>query len=133
ILISFSRRLVSDHGSANFGIASVRMKLPRLVRVVDLSKLPLMTAQRMGRVGRAPFSNVRGIRGSCGGDVPIGRRGRDAEAVRDLSHADVRISEHCLSGLNVVLREFRRTASGAAKAPRGGKTRLGALADQAAL
>jgi hypothetical protein len=30
ILISFSRRLVSDHGSAAFGIASVRMKLPRL-------------------------------------------------------------------------------------------------------
>src|SRR5713101_9795423 len=30
ILISFLRRLVSDHGSAVFGIASVRMKLPRL-------------------------------------------------------------------------------------------------------
>jgi hypothetical protein len=30
ILISFSRRLVSDHGSAVFGIASVRVKLPRL-------------------------------------------------------------------------------------------------------
>jgi hypothetical protein len=30
ILISFSRKLVSDHGSAVFGIASVRMKLPRL-------------------------------------------------------------------------------------------------------
>jgi hypothetical protein len=30
ILISFSRGLVSDHGSAVFGIASVRMNLPRL-------------------------------------------------------------------------------------------------------
>jgi hypothetical protein len=30
ILISFSCRLVSDHGCAAFGIASVRMKLPRL-------------------------------------------------------------------------------------------------------
>jgi hypothetical protein len=30
ILISFSRRLVSDRGSAVFGIASVRMKSPRL-------------------------------------------------------------------------------------------------------
>ena len=30
ILISFSRRLVSDHGSAALGIASVRAKLPRL-------------------------------------------------------------------------------------------------------
>jgi hypothetical protein len=29
-MISFSRRLVSDHGSAVFGIARVRMKLPRL-------------------------------------------------------------------------------------------------------
>jgi hypothetical protein len=29
-LISFSRKLVSDHGSAVFGIARVRMKLPRL-------------------------------------------------------------------------------------------------------
>jgi hypothetical protein len=30
ILISFSRRLVSDYGSALFDIASVRVKLPRL-------------------------------------------------------------------------------------------------------
>jgi len=30
ILISFSRRLVSDYGSAALGIASVRMRLPRL-------------------------------------------------------------------------------------------------------
>ena len=30
LLISFSRKLVSDHGSAALGIASVRMKLPRL-------------------------------------------------------------------------------------------------------
>jgi hypothetical protein len=29
ILISFSRRLVSDHGCVVFGIASKRMKLPR--------------------------------------------------------------------------------------------------------
>jgi hypothetical protein len=30
ILISFSRKLVNDHGSAVFGIARVRMKLPSL-------------------------------------------------------------------------------------------------------
>jgi hypothetical protein len=30
IFISFSRRLVNDHGSAALGIASVAMKLPRL-------------------------------------------------------------------------------------------------------
>jgi hypothetical protein len=33
------------------------------------------------------------------------RRG-DAETVRDLSHADVRIGEHYLGGPDVVLREF---------------------------
>ena len=60
-------------------------------------------------------------------------RGRHPEAVRDLSHADVGIGEHCLSGLDVVLREFRRTASRAAYAPRGGESRLGALTDQTAL
>jgi hypothetical protein len=81
----------------------------------------------------APLSTVRGIRGSCGGDVPIERRGRDAEAVRDLSHADVGIGEQRLGGLDVVVREFRRPGSGAASAPRGGKPRLGALPDQAAL
>jgi hypothetical protein len=36
------------------------------------------------------------------------------------------IGEQCLGGLDVVLREFRRTASSAARAPRGGKARLGA-------
>ena len=35
--------------------------------------------------------NARGIRGSRRRDVPIERRGRDAEAVRDLGHADVGI------------------------------------------
>ena len=50
-----------------------------------------------------------------------------------MSHADVGIGEHRLGGLDVVVGEFRRPASGAASAPRGGKPRLGALADQAAL
>jgi hypothetical protein len=53
--------------------------------------------------------------------------------VRDLSHADVGIGEHRLGGLDVVVCEFRRAASGAANAPRGGKARLGTLPDQAAL
>jgi hypothetical protein len=35
--------------------------------------------------------------------------------VRDLRHADVGIGEHCLGGLDVVVREFRRAASRAAK------------------
>jgi hypothetical protein len=80
-----------------------------------------------------PLSNAWGIRGSRGGDVTIERRRRDAEAVRDLRHADVGIGEHRLGGLDVVVGEFRRTASGAANASRGSEARLGALADQAAL
>jgi hypothetical protein len=43
------------------------------------------------------------------------------------------IGEHCLGGPDVALREFRRTACSAARAPRGGKARLGAFPDQAAL
>jgi hypothetical protein len=78
-------------------------------------------------------SNAGGIRGSGGGNVPIERRGRDAKTVCDLGHADVGIGEHCLGGLDVVVRQFRRTASGATSAPRGGKARLGAIPDQAAL
>jgi hypothetical protein len=53
--------------------------------------------------------------------------------VRDLRHADVGVRQHRLGGLDVVAREFRRTASRSANAPRDGKTRLGALPDQAAL
>jgi len=40
----------------------------------------------------------------------IERRGRHAEAGRDLSHADVGIGQHGLGGLDVVLGECRRTA-----------------------
>jgi hypothetical protein len=35
--------------------------------------------------------------------MSIERRRRDAEAVRDLSHADVGIGEHRLDGLDVLL------------------------------
>ena len=78
------------------------------------------TVRDSTRGGRAPLSTVWGIRSSRRGDVPIERRGRQAEAVRDLSHADVRIGQHRLGGLDVVVREFRRTASRAANAPRRG-------------
>jgi hypothetical protein len=80
-----------------------------------------------------PLSNPWRIRGSCGRDVPIKCRRRDPEAVRYLSHANVEIGEHRLGGLNVIVREFRRTPSRAASAPRGGEARLGALPDQTAL
>jgi hypothetical protein len=53
--------------------------------------------------------------------------------VRDLRHADIGIGEHRLGGLDVLVSEFRRTASSTASAPRGGKARLGALPDQTAL
>src|SRR4051812_18024447 len=82
-------------------------------------------------VGR-PLSNTRGIRGSCSRKIPIECRWRDTKALRDLSDDDVGIGEHRLGGFDVILREFRRTASGTAKAPGGGQTRLGALPDQAA-
>jgi hypothetical protein len=75
---------------------------------------------------KRPFSNAWGIRGPRGGHISIERRRRDAEAVRDLSHADVGIGEHRLGGLDVVVGEFRRPASGAASMPRGGEARLGA-------
>jgi hypothetical protein len=53
--------------------------------------------------------------------------------VRDLGHANVRIGQECLGGLDIVVGEFRRLPSGAAGAPSGGKACLGALPDQAAL
>jgi hypothetical protein len=86
---------------------------------------PNLTCQQRG-------SNVWGIRGSSGGDIPIERRGRYAAAVRDLNHADVGMASIALGGLDVVVREFQRTASRAANAPRSGEARLGALSDQAA-
>jgi hypothetical protein len=49
--------------------------------------------------------------------------------VGDLHHTDVGIGEHRLGGLDVVVGEFRRSASRAASAPRGGQARLGALAE----
>jgi hypothetical protein len=60
------------------------------------------------------LSNARSIRGSRGGNVPIERCRRAAEPLRDLTYGDVGISEHRLGSLDVVVREFRRTASGAA-------------------
>ena len=46
-----------------------------------------------------PLSNVGKLSGARGGDVTIERRGRDAEAVRDLGHADVGIGQQRLGGL----------------------------------
>jgi hypothetical protein len=85
------------------------------------------------RQASVAISNIRGIRGSRGGDVAIERRGRHAEAVRDLGNADVGVGQQRLGGLDVVVREFRRTASGATNAPRGSEARLGAFSDEAAL
>src|SRR4051795_6624709 len=80
-----------------------------------------------------PLSYTRGIRSSCSRKIPIERRRRDTKALGDLSDGDVGIGEHRLGSLDIILGEFRRTASGAAKAPGGGQTCLGALPDQAAL
>jgi hypothetical protein len=82
-------------------------------------------------IGRS-LSNARSIRGSCSRKIPVERRRRHTETLRDLCYGDIGISEHRPGSLDIVVREFRRTASGAAKAPRGGQIRLGALANQAA-
>jgi hypothetical protein len=74
-----------------------------------------------GRLGSTEVCNARGIRGSCSGNVSIERRRGDAETVRGLSHADVRICEHYLGGLDVVLREFLADGLQCGRAPRGGK------------
>jgi hypothetical protein len=42
---------------------------------------------------------------------------RNPEAIRYLNHADIRIGEHRLGGLELVVHKFRRTASRAASAP----------------
>jgi hypothetical protein len=42
--------------------------------------------------------------------------------MRDLSHADVRIGQQRLGGLNVLIGQFRRAASRAANSPRGGES-----------
>ena len=81
---------------------------------------------------KRPFSNAWGIRGPRGGHISIQRRRRDAEAVCDPNHADVRVGEHRLGGFDVLVSEFGRPASSAASTPRGGEAGLGALADQAA-
>jgi hypothetical protein len=84
------------------------------------------------REGRPKIPLLGKIRASRGRDITIERRRGHPEAVRDLGHADVGIGQHRLGGLDVVVCEFRRTASGAASAPRGGEARLGTLPDQAA-
>src|SRR5271170_2161668 len=87
----------------------------------------------MLRNSRAPFSNVRSIRGSRGGNIAIERRRTDTETVRDLRDTDVGVGEHRLGSLDVVIGEFRRSPDGTASTPRGGEARLGTLPDQAAL
>lgn len=79
----------------------------------------------------------RGIRGSCGGDLPGDvskeRRRRDTEAVRDLGYANIRVGQQRFGALDVVVAEFRRTPSVAAKATGGGEARLGTLPDETPL
>jgi hypothetical protein len=52
--------------------------------------------------------------------------------MRYLPHTDIGVDQQRLGGLNVVVGEFRRPASGAAKATGGGEARLGAFPDQTA-
>jgi hypothetical protein len=60
-------------------------------------------------------------------------RPRDHLASEFATSVDIGIGQHRLSGLDVVIGEFRRPSSGAAKPAGCCEARLGALADQAAL
>ena len=51
--------------------------------------------------------------------MPVEGRGRDVKAMRDLGDANIGIGEHRFRRFDVVRRQFRRSASGAAPAPRG--------------
>src|SRR5215217_4671015 len=66
-------------------------------------------------VGRS-LSNARGIRGSRSREISVEHCRRDTETLRDLCYGDVGVSKHRLGGLDIVLRQFRRAASGTAKA-----------------
>src|ERR1700756_4780515 len=54
-----------------------RFKAATLAR--NLRGFPHRRKHRGGRLGSTELCNARGIRGSCGGSVPIERRRRDAE------------------------------------------------------
>src|ERR1700694_4515370 len=66
-------------------------------------------------------------------NVPVQVGGRYSEAVGNLPHADIGISQHGPRGVKIILGQFRRSATGAAYSLGGGKPRAGALADEAAL
>jgi type IV secretion system protein VirB9 len=65
--------------------------------------------------------------------MPIKRCRRGTEAVCDLRDTDVGIGEQCPRDVKIIFCQLWRAASGAVGATCGGKARLGALADQAAL
>src|SRR6516165_5885056 len=60
-----------------------RFKAATLVKAATLAKnlrgFPHRRKHRSGRLGSTELCNARGIRGSCGGNVSIERRRRDAE------------------------------------------------------
>src|SRR3954468_17303142 len=64
---------------------------------------PLHGARR-----RRPLSNARSIRGLCGRDVPMERRGGDTEALRDLNDGDVGISPQRIAAARKLQRLAQR-------------------------
>ena len=74
---------------------------PTIMNAIALRQPKPIPALKFSLRGRSFFQaplrlNARDIRGPRSGDVPIEWRRRDAEAMRDLGHADVGIGEHCL-------------------------------------
>ena len=60
------------------------------------------------------------VRRSRRRNIPVERRRRNAEPVRDLGDADIGIGQQCPRDVKVVVGELRRPASGVAKATGGG-------------
>src|SRR5215813_13515016 len=72
----------------------------------NLRGFPHRRRHRGGRLGSTELCNAQGIRGSCGGNVSIERRRRDAEVTR------CRDCEPCLGGFDVIPTETRRLVLG---------------------
>ena len=77
-------------------------------------------------------STIRRIRCPCRRNVSVQLCGRYPKAVGDLHHANIGIGEQCPRGLKIIIGQFRWSAAGTALSLSGGKSRAGALADQAA-
>jgi len=73
------------------------------------------------------------VRRPRGGQIAIEGRGGHPDALGDLGNRNIGVRKQRHRGFNVLVREFRRSASHTSRPPCGGKPCLGAFADQASL